>query len=289
MTDDALQSLTAFPALELLTAVAPFEKRKAVRGAPAALFSREIPVYGVRPWIPLLRLFAERQSVQFGAFGLSHPQVYSTPDDALLCADLSFAGGISQARFACPHSDYTRGLLSGEWATLLPGTEILIPMVKTNQPNEKRVLLPTFDNTDAGEIVLSWTQPQRYRLTGGRFLRRLTEAQLHSIVIDDSGGRPVFSGLPSWLVEPRLVWSDLPAELACGGPRSRSREQAAFDRYIMRCERNRITPTARGAEAAMREELCGSGLISAIMWMAIQSMVWLIISRYFNNETSGTE
>lgn len=285
MISSAIGPLSAFPALRLLSAVAPLPRRKPTRCAPAALFSREIVVHGVRKWLPQLRLFAEQGGMQFGMASVSRPSIISNAMEFVVAAEISVAGATSPASFPFRHTDYTRALLSGDWAELVPGIEIKLPM--TTLPTHSVLAMPDCDATDGGEIVLSFRKPIGYRVASGWLWRRATEVQLHSLVIDDNGARPVFSGLPSWIVEPRLVWADAAPKIRALITERPTGERRAFMAYLDHCRNRRIAPTPRGAERFMRERLCGSGLLALVVWMAIRSVVWLIISEYFAEETAG--
>ena len=154
-------------------------------------------------WLPQLRLFAEQGGMQLRDGVCVAPSIISNAMEFVVAAEIQLQRDKSSKLSVSAHRLHAGTFFVRRLGWFGSGIEIKLLM--TTLPTHSVFAMPDCDATDGGEIVLSFRKPIGYRVASGWLWRRATEVQLHSLVIDDNGARPVFSGLPSWIVEPRLV------------------------------------------------------------------------------------
>lgn len=252
---------------QLVTACVPMQKSQAGR---AMRWEPRVPVPAVKELIPeILRLAGK--PLQFGPL----TAISLGSDEAGISLRGSGLGGLIDWKW--PHNEFTRKLLSGEWSgvPMHSGWEVSVRKVKNHLPEVEAGKKP-------GEVFVRLAAPIQFRYSFGWLVRKITTVSVHGFEVGPTEGRPAMTGLPTWLMQPVLVWQDYPAEpqgVATKAPR-RSQEDRAremLEEYFRECREKQVSPTVAGAHERLKR---GLGLLVYLrMFTLLAELVLLVFGK----------
>lgn len=255
--------------VDLLNALAPVPMPKRRAKLPGALFNPVHVVHGVYPHLPAVRRFITRGSVFMDSMEINIESLLAGKHGIAIKGKAD--QGI-QVSLVVPTD--LAAVLTGKWTPISKWAEVRFG------PELKPMCL----NADDTSVTLSWHSTPKLRLNYGTFVAWATEVSLESICIDLTGATPRYTGIPTKLVAPRIVWAEnFNPEAEVKAPlHLRHREfphvRDKVIEYVRLCQAEGRKCSDEGAYKYVAEDC---GFASVIIGAILTQIVALIFNRLF--------